>query len=115
MTTTRSATLRQLIDAGAGELRGSDAGTTGNPRREATLLLQAAVGLDRAEFDRLRSDPQTRARVSASKQEGLKNKVEATPTMYINGKRYRADLNTEALRDALEEEHDRVTGVLCKP
>jgi len=48
--TRTSRTLRELVDAGAGELRWSDGCARENPRREASLLLQAAVGLDRAQL-----------------------------------------------------------------
>ncbi|HMB71050.1 MAG TPA: peptide chain release factor N(5)-glutamine methyltransferase [bacterium] len=40
-------TLKELVEAGAGELKWSEGGARENPRREASLLLQAAVGLDR--------------------------------------------------------------------
>lgn len=43
-------TLRELVEAGAGELRWSEGCARENPRREASLLLQAAVGLDRAQI-----------------------------------------------------------------
>jgi release factor glutamine methyltransferase len=43
-------TLRELVEAGAGELKWSEGGARENPRREASLLLQAAVGLDRAQM-----------------------------------------------------------------
>jgi release factor glutamine methyltransferase len=41
-------TLRQLVDAGAGELRVAAGCARENPRREASLLLQATVGMDRS-------------------------------------------------------------------
>lgn len=48
---TRAArTLRELVDAGAGELRWADGCAREDPRREASLLLQAAVGLDRSQL-----------------------------------------------------------------
>jgi release factor glutamine methyltransferase len=43
-------TLRELVEAGAGELRWAEGCARENPRREASLLLQAAVGLDRAQM-----------------------------------------------------------------
>ena len=45
-----------------------------------------------------------------SKKEGVRNNVNATPTFYINGRKYVGELSLAALEDALEEEHDRVTG-----
>lgn len=43
-------TLRELVEAGAGELRWAEGCARDNPRREASLLLQAAVGLDRSQI-----------------------------------------------------------------
>ncbi len=40
-------TLRELMDAGAQELKGSAGDARENPRREARMLLEAAVGCDR--------------------------------------------------------------------
>lgn len=45
-----SRTLRQLMEAGAGELEWAEGCAREDPRREASLLLQAAVGLDRAQL-----------------------------------------------------------------
>jgi release factor glutamine methyltransferase len=43
-------TLRELMEAGAIELRGAKGAARENPRREASALLQAAVGLTRAQL-----------------------------------------------------------------
>jgi len=69
----------------------------------------AAVGLDRARFRRLMVDRATRARLVASKKEGLRNRVNATPTLFINGRKYYGEMDRATLLDVLDEEHDRVT------
>jgi hypothetical protein len=71
----------------------------------------AAVGMDRTAFEKLVDDPATRERLVASKREGIVNKVEATPTFFINGRKFSGDNDIEELIDVLEEEHERVTGV----
>jgi protein-disulfide isomerase len=70
----------------------------------------AAEGMDRKRFADMMVDPNTRQRLLESKKEGVRNGVEATPTFFIDGRRYTAELSLPALEDVLEEEHDRVTG-----
>ena len=77
--------------------------------------LAEEVGLDKAAFEAAVKKGATVKRLVAGKKEGLRNHVEATPTYFINGKLYKADMKTVALVDAILEEHDRVTGMLCKP
>lgn len=81
----------------------------------ALLDWAVEVGLPREEFALKADAADTRDRVVASKKEGLKNQVEATPTYFINGRLYRADLKTWALSCAIMEEYEHVTGNLCKP
>ncbi len=70
----------------------------------------ASLGMDRAVFEReMAADLTLRALVS-SKQEGIRNGVTATPTLFVNGRRYVYDTKTEALVDALSEEYDRMHG-----
>ena len=71
----------------------------------------AAAGMDPAAFEKLVSAPATRERLVASKKEGIVNKVEATPTFFINGRKFVGDMDREEMIDVLEEEYDRVTGV----
>ena len=73
------------------------------------------VGLDQGLFQSTMESKATREAVVESKREGLRNKVESTPTYFINGKLYQADSKTWALTGAVLEEYERVTGVLCKP
>lgn len=61
------------------------------------------VGLDRAAFDAVVADPATNAQLVDSKKEGLRNGVESTPTLFINGVKYTGDLDIETIRDVLEE------------
>ena len=65
-----------------------------------------AAGLDRAAFEQAFADPKTRDELVASKQEGLRNKVTATPGIFIDGRPYLYDLNMEAVLDVLQESYD---------
>lgn len=65
------------------------------------------VGLDAAAFARETGAPKTRELLVASKKEGLRNGVEATPTLFINSRKYSGDLDHETLLDVLDEEVDR--------
>ena len=66
-----------------------------------------AVGLDRAAFIKEMKSKANVKLLVASKKEGLRNKVKATPTLFINGRRYYGDLDPETLLDVLDEEADR--------
>ena len=66
-------------------------------------------GMDRSQFDTLFADPAVRDALVASKREGLKNKVTATPTLFVDGKRYDYELDPGVIADVLSEEYDRVT------
>lgn len=67
------------------------------------------VGLDRAAFEDATRDPAVRDAVVASKKEGLRNGVEATPTFFINGRRWQGDLDADTVLDAIEEEAEAVS------
>ncbi len=69
------------------------------------------AGMDPDAFQRLVTDPHLREKLVASKKEGLVNKVQATPTFFINGRKYTGDLTIEEMIDVLEEEYDRITNV----
>lgn len=66
-----------------------------------------AVGMDRAAFERHYNDAATRSALVASKQEGIRNKVNSTPTVYINGRKYVYELNVNAVVDVIAEELER--------
>jgi protein-disulfide isomerase len=65
-----------------------------------------AAGLDRPAFEHAFADPKTRDELIACKQEGLRNKVTATPGIFIDGRPYLYELNMESLLDVLQEAHD---------
>jgi len=67
------------------------------------------VGLDRDAFEKAMADDKVRDAVTEAKKEGLRNKVEATPTLFIDGRPYSGDLEIGSVVDALLEEHERVT------
>jgi len=62
-----------------------------------------AAGIDRKDFEREYADPKNREALVASKQEGVRNKVNATPAIFIDGRPYLYDLTTEAVLDVLQE------------
>ena len=76
---------------------------------EAQVRWATEVGLERNVFETRMADPATRAALVESKKEGLINGVEATPTFFINGRRWVGDLETAELLDALEEAVNRAT------
>jgi protein-disulfide isomerase len=63
----------------------------------------ASVGLDREKFRALLDDPALREKLAGSKKEGVRNKVEVTPTIFIDGRRYQASLDRETIEDFVEE------------
>ncbi len=69
-----------------------------------------SLGLDCGRFGELIKDAKTRKMLIASKKEGLRNKVKATPTFFINGRRYVGDPKLAELVDVLGEEHERASG-----
>lgn len=75
----------------------------------------AEVGVDRTRFEERMEASETRDEVVASKKEGLRLGVKATPTLFIDGYRYRGDLDRETLRDVLLEAWERRQGVACEP
>ncbi len=69
----------------------------------------AEYGMDEGRFRELLQDPGVRRELVASKKEGVRNRVNATPTLFINGRKYTGDLSYEMVVDVLLEEHERVT------
>lgn len=74
-----------------------------------------AVGMDRKAFGSAMADPTTRDSLIASKKEGIINKVDATPTFFINGRKYLGDLQKDEFIDVLQEEYERVKGIHYRP
>ena len=62
------------------------------------------LGLDMTKFDKDYSDPSTEAKIKADKDEGSKAKLEGTPTIYINGRKYADIMAPDSLADWIEEE-----------
>ncbi len=78
--------------------------------------LAQAAGLDRAAFVAEAAKPATREAVVAAKKEGVRLGVDATPTVFVNGRLYRGDVtDLDGLSDALAEEAERMGGGLCRP
>jgi protein-disulfide isomerase len=69
----------------------------------------ASKGMDRQRFIDTMNAQSTYDKVVDSKKEGVRNNVNATPTLYINGRKYTGDLSITAVEDVLEEEWERVT------
>jgi len=71
----------------------------------------AELGLDKQEFSRLLQDQRLVERVVRSKKEGIVNGVQATPTFFINGRKYLGEMDYREMVDVLEEEYDRLQGL----
>jgi hypothetical protein len=67
-----------------------------------------AVGMDRHTFEQAMADPAARQALIDVRKEGIINNVMATPTFFINGRRYRGEVGLAELVDVLEEEYDRI-------
>lgn len=67
------------------------------------------LGLDMAAYDAAVADPAVRQRLVDSKREGMAAGVNATPTLFIDGRMYHGELDRVQLLDVLEEEYERVT------
>ncbi|MBN1960093.1 MAG: thioredoxin domain-containing protein [Deltaproteobacteria bacterium] len=66
-------------------------------------------GLDKTIFEKYLADPQTRQSLITSKQEGLRNKVDATPTLFIDNVKYVYELQHDAIVDVLLEVYEAKT------
>jgi protein-disulfide isomerase len=67
----------------------------------------AAVGLDPERFRREMADPAVKARLVAAKREGIRNHVEATPTVFVARRKYHAELSIAAIEDYVAEVAER--------
>ncbi|MBN2803121.1 MAG: thioredoxin domain-containing protein [Deltaproteobacteria bacterium] len=65
-------------------------------------------GMDSQKFKEIMNSEEARNELVASKKEGLANKVDATPQIFINNRRYYGFLNIGEVADVLEEEYNRV-------
>ncbi len=82
------------------------------PRLSTTQVEQyaRAVGLNLATFRAVRDSRRSRLVVAADKKAGLRAGVKGTPTIFINGKLYRARKDYVELLDRVEEELHLVKG-----
>lgn len=74
------------------------------------LLAAWAVetGMDRAAFEAAMGDEATREALNRAKQEGIRNRVSATPSLFINGRRYVYDHSIRTILDLIAEEVERL-------
>jgi protein-disulfide isomerase len=70
----------------------------------------ADAGLDGEAYAAAVADGATRDAVVRSKREGMGNGVDSTPTFFVSGRRYQAELEVTQLIDILLEEYERLTG-----
>ncbi len=66
-----------------------------------------SIGLDKTAFDSLRTSAMVYQDVSDSKKEGIRLGVAETPSFFINGRKYTADMDIETLTDIIEEEYEK--------
>ncbi len=62
------------------------------------------VGLDRARFEEEYESGETRQALVEARKEGRRNDITATPTFFLNGRRYQADMDLETIVDIVKEE-----------
>lgn len=70
--------------------------------RLTNLAIEA--GLDKAAFADMSAKKEVREHLVEAKKEGSRNGVEATPTFFINGRRFLGDLDSLTLVDCILEE-----------
>ena len=68
------------------------------------------TGMDEAAYRASVASGASRDTLVQSKREGMANGVNATPSFFISGRRYQAQLEATQLIDVLEEEYHRLTG-----
>jgi len=74
------------------------------------LALWAEIqGMNKTRFEQLMADSNTRKALVDSKKEGLANGVNATPQLFINGKKYVGFLDIDELVDIMQEEAENTT------
>ena len=77
-------------------------------KEEAALLeLANSIGIATEQFKKRLEDPQLQQRLTANKEEGLRNGVKYIPTMFINGKRYRSYKDPRWVADAVRFEMEK--------
>ncbi len=76
-------------------------------RHDEEMMIRIArnLGLNQNEFRKSLRAPATERDLHASRNEGRKNGVEITPTIFINSRRYRSYKDIQWIVDAVEFEH----------
>jgi protein-disulfide isomerase len=79
-------------------------------RNEENQILDLAsnLGLDMARFKKDLADPEVERIVRSDKVEAVKIKVNSTPTLFINGRRYELRMDEAYLQDIINEEAERI-------
>lgn len=72
--------------------------------------LAVATGMDAKAFSTQMETDEVLNRIADEKMEGLKNRIQGTPTIFINGKEFLAQPTPELVRDRIAEELDILNG-----
>jgi len=75
---------------------------------DQVLELASNLDLDMEKFKTDLADPEIAQMVRADKVEGVRKKVNSTPTLFINGKHYRLRMDEPHLKDIINEEAERM-------
>ncbi len=70
----------------------------------------AAQGMDRKQFDSLLKDRSVREKLIQSKKEGVRNNVDATPAIFIDGRRYLMTIDVPVIEDFVAERIEQASG-----
>lgn len=74
--------------------------------KESTVIRMAeSIGIDPKAFQAMLHDPAVREAVDESREEGVRNGVEVTPTFFINSRRYRSYKDPRWVVDAAHYEY----------
>jgi protein-disulfide isomerase len=68
----------------------------------------ALNGLDADRFQELMKDDGIRQELLESQKEGIRNRIEGTPTLFVNRRKYSAELSLRAFEGFVEGEHERL-------
>jgi protein-disulfide isomerase len=76
----------------------------GRLSREAIFATASKIGLDMKKFEADLKSPEVQKTMVQDIQDGDDAGVNGTPTLFVNGKRYNANLTLEALKPVLDQE-----------
>jgi len=77
-------------------------------KEEDILNMAREVGIEKKKFKQLLNNPRFRNSQISAREEGTKNGVEVTPTIFINEKRYRSYKDPQWIIDAALFEFDKI-------